>query len=86
MSLRHLTVELNSLFGGESRIEFASRGGWYDASSVLVEDCSLLVEFCGRRSSLAREAIKSTIGEYLKQVGMEDVVLVAEEPLSGFLL
>ena len=86
MSLRHLTVELNSLFGGESRIEFASRGGWYDASSVLVEDSSLLVEFCGRRSSLAREAIKSTIGEYLKQVGMEDVVLVTEEPLSGFLL
>ena len=86
MSLRHLTVELNSLFGGESRIEFASRGGWYDASSVLVEDSSLLVEFCGRRSSLAREAIKSTIGEYLKQVGMEDVVLVTEEPISGFLL
>lgn len=86
MSLRQLTVELNSLFGGESRIEFASRGGWYDASSVLVEDSSLLVEFCGRRSSLAREAIKSTIGEYLKQVGMEDVVLVTEEPLSGFLV
>ena len=85
MTLDQLTGTLTRTFGGETRHEFVSRGGWYDDSGQLIQDIPLVLEFCAKKGVVAREAVKATIAAYLTQMGGEDVVLMTEEPIQGFL-
>lgn len=79
------TKSLAYLFGGETRYEFGTRGGWYDSKGTFVQDVPLVIEFCGRKAILAREAIKKDIVNTLKSVGGEQEVLFQEIPIRGFL-
>lgn len=82
---RSLTESLAHLFGGETRYEFSTRGGWYDSSGTFVQDAPLIIEFCGRKGIVAREAIEDVVVDYLKSVGGEQEVLFQEVPIRGFL-
>ena len=82
---RSLTEFLTRLFGGETRYEFTTRGGWYDSSGNFVQDVSIVIEFCGRRGIVAREAIERVVVNSLKSEGGEQAVLFQEIPLRGFL-
>ena len=73
------------LFGGETRYEFGTRGGWHDSKGTFVQDAPLVIEFCGRKSILAREAIERDIVHHLKSMGGEQEVLFQEIPIRGFL-
>jgi hypothetical protein len=79
------TKSLTYLFGGETRYEFGTRGGWYDSKGTFVQDVPLVIEFCGRKAILAREAIKKDIINTLKSLGGEQEVLFQEIPIRGFL-
>ena len=79
------TKSLAYLFGGETRYEFGTRGGWYDSKGTFVQDVPLVIEFCGRKAILAREAIKKDIINTLKSLGGEQEVLFQEIPIRGFL-
>jgi len=79
------TKSLAYLFGGETRYEFGTRGGWYDSKGTFVQDVPLVIEFCGRKAILAREAIKKDIINTLKSMGGEQEVLFQEIPIRGFL-
>ena len=82
---RSLTEPLAHLFGGETRYEFGTRGGWYDSRGTFVQDAPLIIEFCGRKGIVAREAIEDVVVDYLKSVGGEQEVLFQEVPIRGFL-
>jgi hypothetical protein len=82
---RSLTEPLTHLFGGETRYEFGTRGGWYDSRGTFVQDAPLIIEFCGRKGIVAREAIEDVVVDYLKSVGGEQEVLFQEVPIRGFL-
>ena len=82
---RSLTESLAHLFGGETRYEFGTRGGWYDSKGTFVRDAPLIIEFCGRKGIVARKAIEDVVVDYLKSVGREQEVLFQEIPIRGFL-
>jgi hypothetical protein len=82
---RSLTESLTHLFGGETRYEFGTRGGWYDSKGTFVQDAPLIIEFCGRKGIVARKAIEHVVVDYLKSVGGEQEVLFQEIPIRGFL-
>ncbi len=79
------TKSLAYLFGGETRYEFGIRGGWYDSKGTFVQDAPLVIEFCGRKAILAREAIERDVVQHLKSLGGEQEVLFQEIPIRGFL-
>ena len=79
------TKFLAYLFGGETRYEFGTRGGWYDSKGTFVQDTPLVIEFCGRKAILAREAIERDVVHHLKSIGGEQEVLFQEIPIRGFL-
>ena len=82
----HISTEsLAYLFGGETRYEFGIRGGWYDSKGTFVQDTPLVIEFCGRKAILAREAIERDVVYHLKSLGGEQEVLFQEIPIRGFL-
>lgn len=80
-----LTAPLRKLFGGETRYEFGVRGGWYDPKGRYIPDVPLVFEFCAKRGIVARKAIREVIVRYLREKGGEQVVLVEETPISGYL-
>jgi len=82
---RSLTESLTHLFGGETRYEFGTRGGWYDFDGTFVQDAPLIIEFCGRKGIVARKAIEDVVVDYLKSMGGEQEVLFQEIPIRGFL-
>ena len=85
ISRRSSTESLAYLFGGETRYEFGIRGGWYDSKGTYVQDAPLVIEFCGRKAILAREAIERDVVYHLKSLGGEQEVLFQEIPIRGFL-
>lgn len=85
ISQRSSTKSLAYLFGGETRYEFGTRGGWHDSKGTFVQDASLVIEFCGRKAILAREAIERDVVYHLKSMGGEQEVLFQEIPIRGFL-
>jgi hypothetical protein len=85
ISRRSSTESLAYLFGGETRYEFGTRGGWHDSKGTFVQDAPLVIEFCGRKSILAREAIERDVVHHLKSIGGEQKVLFQEIPIRGFL-
>lgn len=85
ISQRSSTKSLAYLFGGETRYEFGTRGGWHDSKGTFVQDAPLVIEFCGRKAILAREAIERDVVHHLKSVGGEQEVLFQEIPIRGFL-
>jgi len=82
---RSLTKSLNHLFGGETRFEFGTKGGWYDDQNTFVEDTPIIFEFCAKKGIIAREAINNTIVNYLHNLAGEQVVLIQEIPIRGYL-
>ena len=85
ISRRSSTESLAYLFGGETRYEFGIRGGWHDSRGTFVRDAPLVIEFCGRKAILAREAIERDVVYHLKSLGGEQKVLFQEIPIRGFL-
>jgi hypothetical protein len=85
ISRRSSTESLAYLFGGETRYEFGTRGGWHDSKGTFVQDAPLVIEFCGRKAILAREAIERDVVYHLKSMGGEQEVLFQEIPIRGFL-
>ena len=85
ISQRSSTKSLAYLFGGETRYEFGTRGGWHDSKGTFVQDAPLVIEFCGRKAILAREAIERDVVHHLKSLGGEQEVLFQEIPIRGFL-
>jgi hypothetical protein len=77
--------DLALLFGGQTKFRFEARGGWYDDNGKYVEDVPLVIEFCGKKGVIAREAIRKCIVDYLKIEGGEEMVLFQEIPLRGYL-
>lgn len=85
LNQKPFTEDLTKLFGGETRLSLGSRGVWYDGKNQRFEDLNIIVEFCGRRGIVAREAIREQVVSYLKDQGAEEMVLFQEIPLQAYL-
>lgn len=83
-NIHTLTEPLARVFGGSTRYEFSVRGSWYKGVER-IDDILIVVEFCARSSIMARKFIRETAVNYLRRVAGEDVVLVQEIPIRGFL-
>jgi hypothetical protein len=80
----HSLIEpLARVFGGSTRYEFM-RGSWYKGDKR-IDDILIVVEFCAKSSIIGRKFIRETAVKYLSTVAGEDVVLVQEIPIKGFL-
>ncbi len=77
---------LVKLFGGETQLSFGSAGRWFNNKGECVTDVSLILEFCAKRGILARDAINKIIVEHLTQYGYEEMVLIQEIPIRGYIL
>jgi hypothetical protein len=81
----HTLIEpLARVFGGSTRYEFSVRGSWYKGAKR-IDDILIVVEFCARSSIIGRKFIRETAVKYLSKVAGEDVVLVQEIPIKGFM-
>jgi flagellar assembly factor FliW len=82
--IHSLTGPLARVFGGSTRYEFSVRGSWYKGDKR-IDDILIVVEFCAKSSIIGRKFIRETAVKYLSTVAGEDVVLVQEIPIKGFL-
>jgi CheY-like chemotaxis protein len=82
--IHSLTEPLARVFGGSTRYEFSVRGSWYKEANR-IDDILIVVEFCAKSSIIGRKFIRETAVKYLSKVAGEDVVLVQEIPIKGFL-
>lgn len=80
-----LTGPLRKLFGGETRYEFGARGGWYDEHGRYIRDVPLVFEFGAKRGIVGHDAIRASIVKHLCNLGGEDVVLVEEIAIAGYM-
>lgn len=82
--INSLTEPLTRVFGGSTRYEFSVRGSWYKEANR-IDDILIVVEFCAKSSIIGRKFIRETAVKYLSKVAGEDVVLVQELPIKGFM-
>lgn len=82
--IHSLTEPLARVFGGSTRYEFSVRGSWYKEANR-IDDILIVVEFCAKSSIIGRKFIRETAVKYLSKVAGEDVVLVQEIPIKGFM-
>jgi hypothetical protein len=82
--IHSLTEPLARVFGGSTRYEFSVRGSWYKGEKR-IDDILIVVEFCAKSSIIGRRFIRETAVKYLSTVAGEDVVLVQEIPIKGFM-
>ncbi|MGD2084549.1 MAG: hypothetical protein PVH61_00045 [Candidatus Aminicenantes bacterium] len=81
----HSLIEpLARVFGGSTRYEFSVRGSWYKGEKR-IDDILIVVEFCAKSSIIGRKFIRETAVKYLSKIAGEDVVLVQEIPIKGFM-
>jgi hypothetical protein len=78
--------DLVKLFGGETRLSIGAKGGWFDGAGAFVTDVPLIIEFCAKQGLIARKAIKKIVAQYLTQEGCEEMVLIQEIPIKGYML
>ena len=78
--------DLVSLFGGKTRLSFGSAGGWFSGTGEYVSDMSLIIEFCAKKGILARAAIEKVVVGHLTEQGLEEMVLIQEIPVRGYML